>query len=256
MTGSVRGFYDPFAEYYHLIFDDWEKSIERQAVAYNRLIASVLPGPSVKILDCSCGIGTQAIGFAKMGHRVVASDLSAAAVTRASREAEIRGLKMEFCVSDMTNLKEIEECDFDVVATLDNALPHLEAEEVRRAVAAMAAKLRPGGLLMASIRDYDALVIERPTVLGPTFYGGEQDRRIVLQVWDWIGEAQYALHLYITLRSQAGWTSHHFAGEYRCMSRNELSLALIAAGFEQLRWLMPAETGLYLPVVLARKPGA
>jgi glycine/sarcosine N-methyltransferase len=92
--------------------------------------------------------------------------------------------------------------------------------------------------------------------VGPSFYGGEQDRRIVLQVWDWIGEARYTVHLYITLRSEGGWTTHHFVGEYRCMLREELSHALSAAGFEEPRWLMPAETGLYLPVVLARKPNA
>jgi glycine/sarcosine N-methyltransferase len=253
---KILDFYEPLAAHYHLIFDDWETSIERQAVAYNRLITSILPDPSLKVLDCSCGIGTQAIGLAKMGHRVVASDLSPAAVTRASREAAVRGLKMDFCISDLTSLAEIEDSDFDVVVTLDNALPHLDAEDVRRAVCAISSKLRPGGLLMASIRDYDALVVERPTVLGPTFYGGEQDRRIVLQIWDWIGEARYALHLYITLRSGAGWASYHFAGEYRCMPRDELSNALSAAGFEKPRWLMPAESGLYLPVVLARKPNA
>ncbi|HUH62972.1 MAG TPA: class I SAM-dependent methyltransferase [Terracidiphilus sp.] len=256
MAHKILDFYDPLAEHYHLIFDDWEKSIERQAIAYNRLIASTLPQPSLKILDCSCGIGTQSIGLARMGHRVVASDLSPMAVARASREAENRRLKMNFCVSDLTSLAEIEDRDFDVVATLDNALPHLEAPDVRRAVCAMASKLRPGGLLMASIRDYDALMVERPTVLGPTFYGSEQDRRIVLQVWDWISESRYTLHLYITVRSETGWTSYHFVSEYRCMLRNELSGALSAAELEETRWLMPAETGLYLPVVLARKTHA
>jgi glycine/sarcosine N-methyltransferase len=254
MPHKILDFYDPFAEHYHLIFDDWDASIDRQAVAYNRLIASVLPDSSLKILDCSCGIGTQALGFAKMGHRVVASDLSPAAVARAAREAEIRGLKIDFRVSDLTSLKETEDCDFDVVATLDNALPHLEADDIRRAVSAMASKLRPGGLLMASIRDYDALLPDRPTVMGPTFFGSGQDRRIVLQVWDWIDETRYAVHLYITPRSGAGWDSHHFAGEYRCMLRAELTDALMAAGFEKPRWLMPSESGLYLPVVLARKP--
>lgn len=254
MGAGVCSFYDPFAEYYHLIFDDWDKSIDRQAAVYNRLIASVLPQPSLKLLDCSCGIGTQAIGFAKAGHRVVASDVSPAAVARAIREAEVRGLTITAYISDMTTLTEIEDRGFDVVTTLDNALPHLETDDLQRAISAMASRLRPGGLLMASIRDYDALIVERPNVLGPTFVGNEQNRRIVHQVWDWIDEARYTVHLYVTIRSETGWDSHHFAGEYRCMQRAELSHALVAAGFEEPRWCMPAETGLYLPVVLARKP--
>jgi len=49
------------------------------------------------------------------------------------------------------------------------------------------------------------------------------------------------------------WTSHHFLSEYRCLLRGELSAALELAGFEQVQWLMPQESGFYQPIVLARK---
>jgi tRNA/tmRNA/rRNA uracil-C5-methylase (TrmA/RlmC/RlmD family) len=35
------------------------------------------------VLDCACGIGTQALGLALRGHRVVGTDVSARAVVRA-----------------------------------------------------------------------------------------------------------------------------------------------------------------------------
>ena len=37
-----------------------------------------------EVLDCSCGIGTQAIGLALRGHRVTGTDLSFRAAARAS----------------------------------------------------------------------------------------------------------------------------------------------------------------------------
>lgn len=252
-TGDTsRGFYDSLAEHYHLIFEDWDRAIERQAAVLNALIASRLrPGP-LKILDCACGIGTQSIGFAQHGHAVVASDLSASAIARARREANLRGLRIAFQVSDMTSLAEIAARDFDVVAALDNALPHLSVEQTITAVRAMYLKLKPGGLLLASIRDYDLLIEQRPTIQQPAFYGKEGERRIVHQVWDWIDRERYAVHLYITVQAETSWTTHHFVSEYRCLLGEELTRVLASEGFYEIQWLMPSASGYYQPTVVAR----
>jgi SAM-dependent methyltransferase len=253
---TIAGFYNELAPYYHLIFEDWDASIERQGAVLNSLLGAQSGAGRRKILDCACGIGTQAIGLARHGHQVMGSDFSAAAVERAKHEAEARGLEISFVVSDMTSLSGVEESGFDVVLALDNALPHLAPAGLKDAVSAMSAKLRRGGLFLASTRDYDALIRERPTVQGPSFYGHEGQRRIVLQVWDWIDRERYRLHVYITHQAEGHWESHHFVSEYRCLQRGELSRALASAGMEAIRWLMPDESGFYQPVVVARKPKA
>jgi hypothetical protein len=47
MPDPTLDFYDPLAEHYHLIFEDWDTSIERQAGILNPLLASQLrSGPS------------------------------------------------------------------------------------------------------------------------------------------------------------------------------------------------------------------
>lgn len=252
MTPTSLNFYEALAEYYHLIFEDWDRSIERQAGILNPLIVKGTGRCSVNLLDCACGIGTQAIGFAQGGHRVVACDSSPAAVNRAKREATKRHLDISFSVSDMTSLGEIPRSDFNVVAALDNALPHLTFSQVRKAVRVISSKLEPHGLFIASIRDYDNLILQRPTVQGPVFYGKGGERRIVHQVWDWIDEEKYTVHLYITTQSGENWIAHHFTAEYRCLLRSELESALISAGFERVQWLMPEESGFYQPIVLAR----
>lgn len=253
MEKRVLEFYESLADCYHLIFDDWDRAIVRQASTLNPLLTAGARDGSLKILDCACGIGTQALGLAGLGHQVVGSDLSPAAIRRARREAERLGRTVAFHVSDMTSLSGIEARDFDVVAAFDNALPHLSSEQLGQAVAAMKDRLRPGGLFIASIRDYDGLLLERPTMQPPAFYGEEGEQRIVHQVWDWTGSERYTLHLYITVQSDREWTTHHFVSEYRCLSRQELTDVLQANGFSEIKWLMPAESGFYQPLVLARR---
>jgi glycine/sarcosine N-methyltransferase len=252
MANKVLSFYEGLADYYHLIFEDWDRSIQRQARILGSVISQELPGQHLRILDCACGIGTQSLGLAALGHHLIGCDLSPAEVTRATREAQQRGLDIEFLVSDMTNLKEIPEAVFDVVSAFDNALPHLKPDELIQAVGAMTRRLKPGGLFIASIRDYDSLLQQRPAMQEPAFFGKVGSRRIIHQVWDWAEAEEYTLHLYITVEAGQSWLTHHFVSEYRCVRRQELSDAIRSVGFHEPVWLMPAESGYYQPLVLAR----
>src|SRR6266542_201436 len=87
---TVEAFYDQLAPFYHLIFPDWEASIQRQAAAVDAIVRQRWGEARLDILDVACGIGTQALGLAALGHRVTGSDLSAAAIERARREAKGR----------------------------------------------------------------------------------------------------------------------------------------------------------------------
>lgn len=265
---KVLSFYDALADHYHLIFDDWNTAITRQARFLGAVISSetsretkrdTAPTP-LNVLDCACGIGTQALGFAMLGHHVTASDISSAAIARARHEAAARNLTLDLHVSDMTSLDEISFREFDVVAALDNALPHLDPAQLKAATRAMASKLKPGGLFLASIRDYDQLILERPTMQSPVFFGENGTRRIIHQIWDWhswdqIDPTRYTLHLNITTRANDTWQTFSFHSEYRCLLREQLTATLESAGFSAIRWLMPRESGFYQPLVLAKARG-
>lgn len=251
MTDPIRSFYDPLAQHYHLLFDDWDKAIDRQSQVLDSLLSSRCPAKPLRILDCACGIGTQSIAVAKLGHRVTGSDLSPTAIARARKEAADRSLEIDFYVSDMTSLQEITDKDFDVVVALDNALPHLSLDQLASAASAMKSVLKPGGLLMASIRGYDQILVEKPAIQQPAFYSSHGGRRIVHQVWDWVEANRYIVHLYITEQTANGWESLHFVSEYHCIRRDQLSAILRRAGFEKVEWVMPAESGFYQPIVIA-----
>src|SRR4030095_9248046 len=89
-------------------------------------------------------------------------------VARAERGAAARDASLSFGVADMRALASQVDGEFDVILACDNALPHLlEDDDLRLAAENMSTKLRPGGLFLASIRDYDRLVQERPRGEGP-----------------------------------------------------------------------------------------
>ena len=135
---------------------------------------------------------------------------------------------------------------------MDNALPHLLSDaDLTAAARKMRAKLRPRGILLASIRDYDQLVWDRPAVQGPAFYSDSGRRRIVFQVWDWADERRYTFHLYITSETSSGWSTFHDASAYRAVLREEITVILASSGFANIRWVLPKESGFYQPVVIA-----
>lgn len=246
--------YDELASHYHLLFENWEASIERQAAVLGPILERECSRPNTtRVLDCACGIGTQALGLAKRGFRVSGCDVSFRAVERAKLEASQRGLELQLSVANMLDLTCIEDSYFDAVVCMDNALPHLEnTEQLIHAVTQMRKKLHPKGLFMASIRDYDHLIKERPIVQGPSFYSDHGDRRIVFQIWDWFDDRRYIFHLYITRETPQGWKTFHTTATYRAVLRDELAAVLRQTGFINARWLLPSESGFYQPIVLAK----
>lgn len=137
------------------------------------------------MLDCSCGIGTQAIGLALRGHHVTGTDLSSRAAARAAHEAALRGLLLRTAVADMRRLP-FGDGRFDTVVCADNSLPHLLTEgDVRAALTEMHRVLRPAGQLLLSTRAYDDLLHDRPTSTPPQVHrhtdGGE--RTVSFQLW-------------------------------------------------------------------------
>lgn len=254
---SVLQFYEDLAASYHLIFANWAETIERQANVLDRLIRAHGIAPPLDVLDCSCGIGTQAVGLAGRGYTVHATDLSPAAVARAADEAARRGVTLTTGVADFRTLAEQVAGAFDVVLSCDNAVPHLLTDaDLRRAADNMRAKLRPGGLLLISLRDYDHLAMERPRSIQPRVYDDPAGQRVVFQVWDWAEDGQtLVVKMFILQQSGADWQLQHYTTPYRALLRADLNAALDAAGLVDLRWHMPQDTGYYQPVVTARAAG-
>jgi SAM-dependent methyltransferase len=252
----INSFYDELAESYHLIFDDWDAGIRWQ----RDVLARLLPAPpeGKRVLDCACGIGTQAIGLATLGFAVEGSDPSAASIDRARREAIARGLNLEVRIDDMRSLSTAPNRAYDAVIAMDNAVPHLQSdEEIRCAFATMRTRLRDGGILLVGVRNYGPLINQRTSSTPPALYRDGPYRRIVHQVWDWQDDRRYVVHLFITMERPEGcWDTRHFVGRYRAISPSEVAALAADAGFADVFVLAPEDTGYYQPVIRAVAPYA
>lgn len=271
----VQKFYDGWAEEYHLIFEDWKQSVDRQARVLDALIQKRYGAKPQALLDCTCGIGTQSIGLATRGYNVTASDLSPKAVERAIQEAKNFGVALNAKVADLRSLDEVISEEFDVVISCDNSLCHLlENRDLQMAVNQMKGRLRSGGLFLATIRDYDAIRnpavtsqakiqdlpgdfkktgLELPTATMPKVFHDDKGRRIAFQIWDWTPDGtSYAVNQFTLTAAEDTWQTTFRVSRFRALLRSELSEVLKAAGFRDIHWHMPEETEFYQPIVTAR----
>ena len=255
MSESVERFYDDLAAEYHRVYADWESAIERQASTLDQLIRCESSASVPVVLDCSCGIGTQAIGLAQRGYEVFASDLSPEAIERAKSEAVKRELNIRFAVADVRALECAFDQKFDIVISCDNSLPHLLTDEdLTLALRNIRHVLTDKGLFVASIRDYDRLLAEKPSFIAMNPGGGVPEQEVIMfQIWDWSKEADtYLLRLFIMSQASSGWQVKETRTRYRAIRRNDLTAALEAVGFSKIAWHEPEQSGYFQPIVTAQ----
>ena len=147
--------YDEIAQLYHLIYEDWDSSIKSQATQLWQVIHSVWGEGLHRVLDVTCGIGTQAIGLAQQGFNLTASDISANSIARAKDEAELREVAIHFTVCDILSAAEQHGPNFDLVISCDNSIPHLLSDdEILNGIRQMFRCLRDGGGCLITLRNY------------------------------------------------------------------------------------------------------
>ena len=255
MSKQTQQFYDQLAGDYHLIFADWKKSVQRQGVILDKLIKKQGFKLSSKLLDCSCGIGTQTIGLALQGYEVQGTDLSPKSIARAKKEAKNFGVEIKFQPADFRKLSQVIKDQFEIVITCDNSLPHLLTDkDLALAIKNIYKTMAPNGLLIASIRDYDTLLKEKPTVTPVTIYGKGDNHYFSFQEWSWDEKKPiYSLNHFVVKKQKNSWKTECRNTRYRAIKRAELTKFLKAEGMSSITWHMPEETGYYQPIVTAKK---
>jgi len=245
-------FYDQLADYYDLIFEDWEATMARQGNVLAALLTELLPDLSapMRILDAAAGIGTQSLPLAQQGFCVVSRDLSPGAIARLQSEAGRRGLTIDAAVADMRTVASSVVSPVDAVIAFDNSVPHLPSDdEIRRAFQSFHAVLRPGGVCAISVRDYAAL--ERVDVVHP--YGvrwREGVRHLPLQAWHWLSPTHYEVTFYVIVDELPSPRLTRMTTQYYAVSTDRLLELFEEAGFEAARRL---DETLYQPILVARR---
>ena len=248
----TQTFYDNLSTQYDKLFLDWQTTTHEQAAILSKLIADIGFDKRARILDCACGIGTQAIGLAALGYTVTASDISDGELAEANKRAEKNGVNILFKHADFCSLSDVFSEKFDIVIAMDNALPHmLTIEALESAVRSITDQIKAGGIFVASIRDYDSLLSTKPPYSPPYIHKTNNGQRVSFQTWVWSGD-NYQLTQYISDDEESLQISK-FVCEYRATRREELTNLLMSNGCRQVLWKFPKETGFYQPIVVAMK---
>lgn len=248
----TQTFYDNLATQYDKLFFDWEATTQEQAVILETLFASKGFDKSARVLDCACGIGTQAIGLAAIGYAVTGSDISDGELKEAKARAEKRNVPVHFTHADFCALSDVFSEKFDIVIAMDNALPHmLTSSDLFSAIQSIVNQIADGGIFVASIRDYDALLQDKPPYSPPYIHKTANGQRVAFQTWTWEKE-NYRLIQYI-VEDEETLQVHRFECEYRATRRQEITDLLTENGCSEVIWLFPEETKFYQPIVIAKK---
>jgi SAM-dependent methyltransferase len=118
-----------------------------------RRLERLLPRPPARVLDAGCGPGLYATRLARLRYQVVGTDVSAAAIRHANREAARLRLegRATFFEADLRTL-DLPDQSFDaalLIYFLIEAFPRAEQPKVLRRLARV---LRPGAALIAELR--------------------------------------------------------------------------------------------------------
>jgi len=256
MSKAATDFYDRLGpEYRHNMGWDWNAVMRDEGKTLDRILSAEAgrAGPFT-LLDCSCGIGTQAIGLATQAHKVHATDLSPVSIECARNEAARLGAEMTFGVADFRELEAVVTDTFDVVLTCDNSIAHcLQDEDLSAALNSMRDRLNPDGILLISLRDYAPLVANKPRFNSEHVQDQADGRRVVFQVWDWAESGdRYHTTQFLLRQTDDGFATKHYKTELRALLKEEILAGVQAAGYKNIRWHTPEESGYYQPIITAR----
>jgi SAM-dependent methyltransferase len=248
---ATHEFYDQLTPFYHLIYPDWESTIKSQSSQIDSIIKEYWGDRVSSILDVSCGIGTQSLGLAQLGYNVTASDLSQQEIERAKIEAKKRRLELNFHVGDMREAFNHQGCQFDLVISCDNAIPHLLTDEdILAAFKQFYQCTDSGGGCLISVRDY-----EKETLVGTQVkpYGTRQEnghRYLIFQVWDCHGTTYDVSMYFVDDCGGAECTTHVMRSQYYAVPIPKLISLMEQAGFVDVQRL---DNRFFQPVIIGKK---
>ncbi len=254
-AAEVAKLYDDIAPVYSEYYDDYHQTVMKQGLDLANLLKKNGVAEGAKILDCSCGIGTQAIGLARHGFRVTGCDISPGSIKEAQKNAEIFGVKSDFFPCDMRALPETLNRHFDAVISCGNSFAHMISDDdMHRAYSSVSRMLKTDGVFLAALTDHEGETRQEDKPYDFHIKREKDDKTLNFQIWTWIEKDMvYFCEDYTILDKGEAQDLKKVSSTFRIWRRQALFDMAGRFGMAGVSWLLPLETGHHNPIFLARK---
>jgi len=187
-----------------------------------------------EVIDAGCGTGEQSLALARRGYRVIGVDRSPELLRQAKAKARRTASELRFAEGDILSWRPPRHCDAVLCRGVLNDV--VEDPERERALPSLAEMLRPGGILMADVRDWDASVSRYAGTAGFVRSVPVEDGILRFRSMTMPEPERRVLRIQEHLVLQRGDEEVEESYEFlmRPWSREELEERLRAAGFEAL----------------------
>jgi glycine/sarcosine N-methyltransferase len=235
--------YDRFSEDYDTMVD-WEGRLQREEPFFQE----VFQRESVwRVLDVGCATGGHVLHFAGRGMEAVGADPSGEMIRLAEARAAGRP-NVRFVQAGFGELADRVGGDFDVLTCLGNTLPHaLTRHDLDNALADMATVLRPGGMLVIQLLNYDRIVAEQQRFLGVSSGVRDGVEQLFFRFYDFDG-LRLTFNVVTFKRGADGWGFNVDSTQLRAILQAEVAEALVQAGFQDPQWYGGLDRSEFDPV--------
>ncbi|HLF14132.1 MAG TPA: class I SAM-dependent methyltransferase [Bacteroidota bacterium] len=166
---EVRRFYDALAPDYDLM-----TSFDARFAKERPWFQAIVDRFGMKsALDAGCGTGFHSILLSQLGLSVTGVDTSSAMVDLASKNARRLGVSISTLQESFSGISGIAPGPFDAVFCLGNSLVHLLTDDdLLAALRNFFAVLRPGGVFLLQVLNYERILARRDELPGRREAGG------------------------------------------------------------------------------------
>ncbi len=219
----MKSFYDTLASDYDTM-TDFENRFEREEAVFRKIVERY----SIQTaLDAGAGTGFHSLLLAGLGIYVTAIDISPAMLRQLQHNASRIKLPINTVAANFQNLSSVFDTTFDAVFCLGNSLVHLLTDEkLEKTLSGFYSLLKPGGVLIVQILNYDRIMKERKRVQNIK----KKEDTTFIRFYDYCNEKLFFNILKVTDTGDGVEHTLNTVG-LRPLHKEELTGYLKAAGF-------------------------
>ena len=227
--------YDSFSREYDVMVS-WPERLAREWPFLERQLRAV---QARRILDVGTGTGKHSLWLAQHGYEVVGTDPSEEMLRQARSSAD-DAPGVRFIRAGLGDHAAKVGGQFDAIICLGNTVPHvLNESELLSALCDLRAVLRPGGVLVVQILNYDRILAGRQRFLGLSAGLEGPDELLFFRFYDYPEHLEpgslLTFNVVVLRRTSAGWHWRVDSTRLQPIRSGQLECLLLTAGFGEVR---------------------